>query len=345
MARRKTTMPIPNDNISNSLAEILGELPKEFKGSDKFLDVISWNLRWFNYREKERVERVAEVLTFLNADIFIFQEVEEGSLEEVVNILESKNAGLYQVVYGSTGGDQRVAFMYDTEWVRAKDSIAELFGKGAVRTGNNKDAFPRLPLYGYFLTKSANRDIGFTFQLVGVHLKSQVGGGNTQRIMAAEKLVDWLEKESIDVDSDTIIIGDWNKGPGDDDWAPIHELEEQEKIFFRSINDTSEFSHLYYENKTKFGSRLDCALMTKNARLNMPEDQTKVCRWLMIDDLLASAPEMTAAAIKETINTIKQEVTDHMPLFARYYLTEERRASRKKSTKQKSTTRKKAGTR
>jgi hypothetical protein len=40
--------------------------------------------------------------------------------------------------------------MYDLDWIRAKDSITELFGKNSVVTADGKDAFPRLPLYSYF---------------------------------------------------------------------------------------------------------------------------------------------------------------------------------------------------
>ncbi|MCA0362548.1 MAG: hypothetical protein LCH67_00755 [Bacteroidetes bacterium] len=211
--------------------------------------------------------------------------------------------------------------MYDKDWIRSNDDIAELFGKGQVKTGDNKDVFPRLPYYGYFLARSP-RDLnsGFTFQLIGLHLKSQVGGGSSQRIIAAEKLAYWLQTEGEHVDGDVIMIGDWNKDPEDSDWAAMHKLERAGKVKFKSINDTSDFSHLYYERKTKLGSRLDIALVSSQMADQLVGKKTKVVRWVTIDNLIASADVMTVKQIKEILNNIKTEVSDHMPLFVRYYL-------------------------
>ena len=75
--------------------------------------------------------------------------------------LNRRGAGHYKVVYGTTGGDQRIAIMYDMDWISAKDDIVELFGRGSVMTGEGKDAFPRLPLWGYFLCKSSDPSITF----------------------------------------------------------------------------------------------------------------------------------------------------------------------------------------
>ncbi len=312
---------IPNDNISESLKNIVGGLDKKFKDSEEFLDIISWNLRWFDDKNPTRVQNIVEVLSFLNADIFVFQEIQNNSLDIVATKLVEMGAGNYTVFYGTTGGDQRVAIMYDKDWIRAKDDIQELFGKGMIKTGDNKDVFPRLPFYGFFLARSPrDLNLGFTFQLIGLHLKSQVGGGSSQRIIAAEKLSYWLQTEGELVDADVIMIGDWNKSPDDNDWAAIHKLEKAGKVKFKSINDTNDFSHLYYERKTKLGSRLDIALVSTSMATQMKNRKTKVIRWVTINELLKSADELKTTEIKAILNTIKEEVSDHMPLFSRYYL-------------------------
>jgi endonuclease/exonuclease/phosphatase family metal-dependent hydrolase len=311
---------VPNDNISNSLKNIIGTLPKQYKDSDKFVDIISWNLRWFNHREPKRVENISTILSFLNADLFIFQEVEKGSLEKVKENLAIAGAGLYETFYGTTGGGQRIAFMWDTDWIRAKDDIKELFSKGEILTGDNKDVFPRLPLWGHFLSKSLDTNKnGFTFQLVGLHLKSQMGDGSSQRKIAAEKLAYWLTKDSNDTDADSILIGDFNKSPIDADWVSLHKLETEKKIKFKSINDNTEFSHLYYENKQHIGSRLDIAIVSTSAYKQMKAKKTEVIRWATIDNLLAGIDSKTVKEIKVILNSIKEDVSDHMPLFARYY--------------------------
>lgn len=321
--KKKKRKVIANDNLSKALSKIVGELPERYRDSDEFLDVVSWNLRWFNSKEPKRVKYITEILSVLNSDIFIFQEIQDKSLDEIADALTKSGAGIYEVIYGTTGGDQRVAIMYDTQWVRAKDTVEELFEKGEVKTGDNKDAFPRLPLCGYFQAKSPDsRKSGFSFQLVGVHLKSQMGGGNSQRRTAAEKLCWWLEKEASDIDSDTIIMGDWNKDPEDDDWESIHDLEKEKKVKFQSINDATDFSHLYYRNKNDFGSRLDIALVSTSAVNNMEGKKTDVIRWTTIDALLQSAADKKVTEIRAMLNDIKQNISDHMPLFTRYYLTE-----------------------
>jgi endonuclease/exonuclease/phosphatase family metal-dependent hydrolase len=323
MAKKKPAT-IANDNLSKSLKNLIGDISSHYKGSDEFVDIISWNLRWFNHREKERLKNITQILGFLNADIFVFQEVQEGSLEEVVTALEKSGAGYYNVIYGSTGGGQRIAYMYDTEWVRTKDDVSELFGKGVVKTGDNKEVFPRLPLYSYFLAKSSNASkSGFSFQMLGVHLKSQMGDGSSQRRIAAEKLAHWLEKEANDVDADTIIMGDWNKAPNDNDWAALHKLESEKKVKFKSINDASDFSHLYYQNKTDIGSRLDIALVTSSASKQMIGKRTEVANWLTVNDIVKTASTKTAAEINTTLNNIKDNISDHMPLLSRYFFLEE----------------------
>lgn len=310
----------PNDNISKSLKPIIGKLPAKYAGTENYLDLISWNLRWFNFRETERVKNISLILSYLNADIFVFQEVEKDSLEGVKEILKNNKAGLYETYYGTTGGGQRVAFMWDTEWIRPKDDINELFGKRTVMTGDNKDAFPRLPLWGHFLAKTTEPGkSGFTFQLVGLHLKSQMGDGGSQRRTAADKLAYWLEKESNDIDADSVLIGDWNKSPEDRDWQPLHNLEKEKKVKFQSINDASDFSHLYYQNKNDIGSRLDIALVSSSAAKNMVKKKTDVARWTTIDDLLASINQKTVVEIKKILDSIEENVSDHLPLYTRLY--------------------------
>jgi endonuclease/exonuclease/phosphatase family metal-dependent hydrolase len=317
------TKLIPNDNISKSLEKLIGTLPKQYKDSDKFLDVISWNLRWFNHREEKRVDNICTILGYLNADIFIFQEVENGSLEIVKQKLSEIGAGFYETFYGTTGGGQRIAFMWDTDWVRAKDNITELFGKRQVLTGDNKDVFPRLPLWGHFLARPVDASkSGFTFQLVGLHLKSQMNDFSSQRKIAAESLAYWLQKDANDTDADSILIGDWNKNPIDADWEALHQMETAKKIRFKSINDSSDFSHLYYENKHNLGSRLDMAIVSTQAYKQMAKKKTEVIRWATIDDLISSVDSKTTVEIKKIFKAIKEDISDHMPLFCRYYSIE-----------------------
>src|SRR5262245_37551906 len=95
------------------------------------------------YKEKSNdvVGIITNIMNELNADMFVLEEIEHGALDPVVESLVGMGAGLYKVAYGTTGGDQRVAFIYDTEWIRANQNIEELFFENRPMIGN-KQVFP-----------------------------------------------------------------------------------------------------------------------------------------------------------------------------------------------------------
>lgn len=43
---------IPNDHISNLLTDLV---PDELQGTDRFLDIIAWNIKFFNQRDPQRI--------------------------------------------------------------------------------------------------------------------------------------------------------------------------------------------------------------------------------------------------------------------------------------------------
>lgn len=305
-----------NDNISTLFAA--GDIiPQEMKGTDKFLDVVNWNIRYFHDRDEQRVNAVSRVLSELNADVIVLEEIMDGSLGGVVQNLKANGAGHYEVAYGKTGGNQRVAIMYDLDWVRSKDDIKELFGKGEVVTGEGKDVFPRLPLHGYFTALNhGKKSVPFDFQIVGVHLKSQRGDGADQRIMAAQRLATWLEQDSAKVDADVIVLGDWNEPPSSKTWAAIHNLEKKNKAAFARINDDSNISHLMYRNKNDFGSRLDLQLISVAALPDLKAPPEAV-HWKPLNKLLEGTP--TGKELKGLIKQISNDISDHMPVVSRFY--------------------------
>jgi len=319
-----TTRPAATTGLAESIDAAI--VDRKFRGTDRYLDLVTWNIRWFNSRDPQRVANMVTVLTALNADILVLEEIEEGSLDEVAGRLGDAGAGLYKVEYGTTGGDQRIAMFYDTEWVRAKDDIHELVGKGEVRTRAGKDAFPRTPLWGYFTGLPVNvRNESFDFQLVGIHPKSQLGDGVTdkeQRQKAAAWLADWLEGDAQQVDSDVMIVGDWNEPPSSDTWQPFADLEAQDKVFFRKVNDDDEISHLMYKRKDHIGSRLDIKVVSASAG-GFRKADPKVVRWTTLTKLLAGNP--SAAEIKQFIRDVSRDLSDHMPVVSRFFFTPRRR--------------------
>jgi endonuclease/exonuclease/phosphatase family metal-dependent hydrolase len=320
MCSAKNYTPVSNDNLSRRF-DAVDIVPDNLKGSEEFLDLVTWNIRFFHDRDSERVERISQILSELNGDVIVLQEILDDSLEPVIKRLEELGAGHYEVAYGTTGGNQRVALLWDLDWIRAKDDISELAGKGEVTASNGKDAFPRLPVRGYFTAITYAKDATpFDFQLVGVHLKSQRGGGGPQREAAGDWLANWIEESSVTVDSDIIIAGDWNEKPSAKSWQQLHKLEKQGELMFGSINSESNISHLYYKNKNNLGSRLDLTAISIAAYDEVVGDPT-VVRWTSLDELLSTSPK--ASEIRSFLQEIRHDISDHMPVVTRFHFEDQ----------------------
>jgi endonuclease/exonuclease/phosphatase family metal-dependent hydrolase len=292
---------IPNDRISKILRS---QVPKNLRGSDRFLDIITWNIKFFNQRDRKRVRTIRNLMEELNADIFVLQEIEEGALDGIAEDLIESGAGLYKTAYGTTGGEQRVAFMYDTEWVKAASNIDELFPeKPTVEVaGGVKEIFPRLPLHAKFV--AFNEKDPFDFELVGVHLKSKRGGGGAQRTQAAKLLAQWVQK-AVASEEDIIITGDWNSPEDSVEWKPFKDLETQGKVKFSSLNN-DEPSFLSAGGRT---SRIDLVGITE--RTPLIDEKATVIRWR---DLKTDNEDV----LKQVIDTI----SDHLPVLTRFYFSD-----------------------
>lgn len=297
-----------NDHISILLGDIV---PEEYRRNGKFVDIITWNIRYFNVRDPERVALIGRIMGQLNADIFVLEEIEDLAMEPVVEYLTQSGAGLYKFRNGTTGGDQRVVFVYDTEWIKAKEDIVELFADRNELPGNSKaKIFPRLPLFGNFVAQippdmtPRNGLPAFDFNLLGVHLKSQRGGGQEQRTLAAERLADWTTNETSD--EDVLIAGDWNAPANRPEWAPIRALERGNKVRFAAFNPEREPSHFMKGGRN---SRLDYIMVSEAAaKVAHDRDQgTKVVPWSFLD----GSSRITNVAI--------DKISDHRPVLARFY--------------------------
>jgi endonuclease/exonuclease/phosphatase family metal-dependent hydrolase len=303
--------PVNNDNLSRYLRDFI---PDELEGNDRFLDLITWNIKFFNNRDPKRVDNIKSIIQELNADIFVLQEIEFGSLDEVAESLTKAGAGLYKVAYGTTGGDQRVAFMYDMEWVKASINVEELFTDNptVMANGMSKPIFPRLPLYSTFVARSIDKEEDpFDFQLVGVHLKSQRGGGSEQRTEAAKFLAEWVKTKT--TDEDIIIAGDWNAQTDRPEWESIRQLEAEGKIKFKgwnTVDNDSEASHLSVSGRR---SRLDLIVISETIQPADGEQEAKVINWNALFES-KNSPRL----LKDIIDNI----SDHLPVVTRFYFTD-----------------------
>jgi endonuclease/exonuclease/phosphatase family metal-dependent hydrolase len=298
--RRPAPTPAPNDNISAAINEFV---PDDLRGTDRFLDIVNWNIRYFNELDPARVRLITKIMGEINADIFVLQEIAEDSLDNVAEALNNAGAGFYKTAYGNTGGTQRVAFMYDTEWVRTKLDFTELFaGEPNTLPGSSKRIFPRLPLHN--IMHAFSSDGNFDFHLAGVHLKAFMGRndpGTEQRRLSAERLVAWSNNEA--EDRDIIICGDFNKEPGAREWKAFRDEERAGQIRFASWNRENEGSHWYKGQR----SRIDLVVVSDSVNQVAVVKEAKVIPWKGV---------FSSSTLR---NELIRRISDHMPVVSRFY--------------------------
>ncbi len=294
----------PNDNLSAILDDLV---PGHLDGTDRFLDVATWNIRYFNSRDPERVETITRIMQEINADVYVLQEIEDGSLSEVTHTLVRSGAGLYAAEYGKTGGRNRVGFLIDTEWVRNTTEISELFaGEQSFIPETHKNVFPRLPLYGEFIVRSDGE--AFNVNVVGVHLKScrtsSRDDGTEQRRVAAARLSRWLRRETNG--EDVVVAGDWNAGLTRPEWSSLTDLEQGWDIYVRGWNPGGELSHVI----ARKSPQMDVIVLTPSGPETPAVDEIEGCRTTVLgwrDDMFS----------RSVIAEMKLKVSDYLPVVSR----------------------------
>lgn len=299
-----TMSNVANDNISSAINEYV---PEKLRGSDRFFDLVNWNIRYFNELDPSRVRLIAKIMGEINADLFVLQEISEGSLDAVASALTEAGAGFYKTAYGSTGGSQRVSFMYDTEWVRTKENFGELFVDEAnTLPGSTKRIFPRLPFHNMFHVFSPEQG-NFDFHLAGVHLKAYMGDtdpGTVQRRLSAERLVRWADAET--EDRDVIICGDFNKVPSAPEWDAFRASERSGRLHFNKWNQENEGSH-WYRGKS---SLIDLVVVSASVDDVAVDKRARVIPWKRVFE---------SSTIR---NDLIGKISDHMPVISRFYFTD-----------------------
>ncbi len=328
-----------NDRLSEALSDLV---PQKYRGTDRYLDIVQWNLEYFGAdksvaKDAHRFGIVVDTLAALNADLFVLQEIAgpsndgryPGALDAVAEELTRRGAGHYVVYYTRAGGEQRVAMMWDRDWLRAKTEVEELFPRGTHTFGSPpKDAFAgRTPLYGYFAARipsDAARREGprpreLDFQVLGVHLKA-MEDGYPQRKASASVLSSWLRNDAPRTDADVLVIGDFNAPPSDQrSWGPFYELEDHGNAAFRSINDESDFSYLWMRNKgSDLVSRIDLAVVSLSA-VAQAQTLAQPILWRPIEETLAQAGDLTSSRVRAVMRDIKENLSDHLPVVSRFY--------------------------
>lgn len=224
----RKTFSIVNWNVQTFFdAETDGQEYKDFTSSSK----------WSKDKYLTRLERLCEVITTLNGDIYVFEEIEnEGILYDISNQLAGNSWNFRQNWnYGAFSKDDGASIgcgilsKYPIKNIRTHNFD--------VRIQSEKQPSVR-PVMEVTIEIE-----GCSLQLFVNHWKSKVGGETESEIWR-----DWQEfilaneirkhKESIGSDCEILICGDFNRDIND--FARKKQQETGNEVFMRGVNGTEE---------------------------------------------------------------------------------------------------------
>lgn len=109
-------------------------------------------------------------------------------------------------------------------------------------------------------------------------------------------------------DEDVIIAGDWNAISSKPEFKVIRDLEASGAVKFESFASKNEASHFYKNGK---GTRLDYIVISASAARASVEGLSRVIPW---SEYLKTG--------KSALATIVDQISDHMPVLARFYFSD-----------------------
>ncbi|HEX8070132.1 MAG TPA: endonuclease/exonuclease/phosphatase family protein [Pyrinomonadaceae bacterium] len=191
------------------------------------IQIGTYNIEWFGtsdtskhaHRSQTTVKQIAAFIAdTLDLEIVVLEEINPNSTEYQRLEAALQQRG-YRLHHGSTGGDQSVVIAYDADEVTLLGDVRELDVRNNFDLpGGCHSGGLRKPLAGHF------RAGQFDFVLVGVHLKSQLGGpcADDVRREQAQDLRGQIEPLlAAEQERDIIITGDFNANLNDPSLTPL----------------------------------------------------------------------------------------------------------------------------
>ncbi len=196
-------------------------------GVEPCIQVGTFNIEWFGTTEtnkhQHRSELVINQIATLIADtldleVVVLEEINSES-EEFAQLEQALGTRGYKLSSGTAGGEQRVVIAYDDDEVDLVGEVSELDVRSDFNLGGNcTSGGARRPLMAKLQAGE------FDFILIGVHLKSQLGGDCADDVRT-EQSKDLIEKINELVASsdekDVIITGDFNATFDDSSLSPL----------------------------------------------------------------------------------------------------------------------------
>ena len=255
---------IPNLNIENNL------------------DIITWNCEFFPIAKDSTIRALSEAVYDLNPDIIAFQEIKNrGWFGMLMELLPDFN---YIISQQSSFMDQ--AIIYKAEDFTLVNRL-ELFAE------NDYNFAGRPPLKADFIHNKTN----LKFSVINLHMKC-CDSGLQRRIKAAEMLYDYINNE-IDVNSNLIILGDWNDDLKDESGEHCFDaFLSDNRFYFPTMDLTYDITKASYP-KEPYISFLDHILVTNS----FVKKSDYIVDTVPMDEYMGS------------FNIYEDYISDHMPVY------------------------------
>ena len=255
---------IPNLNIENNL------------------DIITWNCEFFPIAKDSTIRALSEAVYDLNPDIIAFQEIKNrGWFGMLMELLPDFN---YIISQQSSFMDQ--AIIYKAEDFTLVNRL-ELFAE------NDYNFAGRPPLKADFIHNKTN----LKFSVINLHMKC-CDSGLQRRIKAAEMLYDYINNE-IDVNSNLIILGDWNDDLKDEPGEHCFDsFLSDNRFYFPTMDLIYDITKASYP-KEPYISFLDHILVTNS----FVKKSDYIVDTVPMDEYMGS------------FNIYEDYISDHMPVY------------------------------
>lgn len=300
--------------VSEQPLDPLQRIVPSLRDEAAFADIVSWNIEHFhNEANWIKIPKIAELIRSFRCDFWALQEVDERSLAELTEAINTGGNVRYGYIAVPGSGQQSGAiFRRDTTRVRVievpGDIEAELAQEIRVELSNGKTAdrkvFHRRPM---FLEVQVSQGAAvFDFRCAIVHLKSTdtklADTGSSIREASARTLARWIARDrESGTETDYLILGDMNAETARQGLAAF---SAENDLALLSLGMREDYGH---DALTRVASRrlLDHIVVTRDLVAAMPEED--------LGEQLIVRSDLELAAFTK-------DYSDHIPVAVRFII-------------------------
>ena len=254
--------------------------------------IAGWNLKGFTAIPDDRIERLAQAIVDIDAEVIALSEVNpDGAVDKLILELSRLGEGYQGQIIDQTS-IQNVAILY---------KAGVYVGNAGLVIGSDDGNS------GLRMALTADVRVGqFDFKILVLHLKSGRSGSNrATRTRQNEVLADFIETATAGDEKDVLVLGDYNMIPVDDA-ANFDAMSPAGFMRFISSEDlTGQFTHIGSGGTP--GNLLDGYAVSTNHTQEY------------IEGSLAILPMHRILGI--SLADYESDFSDHLPVVARFRIT------------------------